>query len=559
MIAEIFLPEKLGKTRLIPQRILGIAIQEDEVKLACIYANGTKTIIESFAQQIIEPGIEATYQTRAAEAVKKIIAPYKHYHQIRVAIPASIVTFKELQVPFVDQEKIRMILDYEIEAMLPFSISEAIVDFIITKAANDQQPSQLLVAAVRAQDLQAILDIYSQAGVEPTNITIDLCAIYGLYQQIHDYETIPHASALVDVGAMTTRIGFLQDGALRIMRSIPRGMTTIIKGISEELGISPEEAGEKLSRHGITMQQDDAYNRVTQKHFINFFNDIQFTLNSFSIKLSFYEGIGKILFVGKVIHINGLVEFSSNTLQIPCEAFDCKKLLEHATIKDGIKNNATDWSFYAVALGTALPSPQQSAFDLRRKSFILTQNPTIMKQLLTITLLFSLLIATVCINSFLQINRLQNDVDKANMDAIAQLKTIVPKSKNARQLQLAPLLTEAKTALTKKAALWDSFSPENRMEPLQILFELTTIFEQHLQEVTMEEVTMTIDTSGEQSVTVNGFYKSKKDSNFTNFDKEISPKFKNSTFFTLLRDQIETTEAKEGKGIHFPIKLKVKK
>lgn len=103
-----------------------------------------------------------------------------------------------------------MILDFEIESMLPFSIHEAVVDFIITSVDKKSGTSQILVAAVRSQDLQDQLDMYLKAGIDPTSITIDLFAYYSLYQQIPEYKSLPHATALVELGAHATRIVFLQ-------------------------------------------------------------------------------------------------------------------------------------------------------------------------------------------------------------------------------------------------------------------------------------------------------------------------------------------------------------
>lgn len=558
MITEIFLPEKIGAKRLITQRIIGIAIQEEEVKVTSVYAKSSKTIIEALAQQAIEPGTEETYTKRAAEAVKKIMANFKHYHQLRAAIPAAIVTFKELQVPFCDPEKIRMILEYEIESMLPFSINEAVVDFIITKEGKDQQPSQLLVAAVRNQDLQAVLDIYTAANIEPTSITIDLFAAYGLYQQITDYKSIANASALVDVGALSTRIAFLQSGELRLTRSIPRGISTVIKGISEELAIPLEDVQKKLQLHGISISNDETYNRVAQKHFINFFNDIQFTLNSFSIKLNFYEGIGKLLFIGKVINIHGLMKFSSDTLQIPCEAFDCKKILATSGIKNTIKNNMIDWSSYSVALGTALPPEQQAFFDLRRKGFTLVQYTRIAKQCITIILILVTLLGTIGFTGYMQLNTLQDAVNTANNKAMTQLKTMLPKEKQNKKMTLAIMVKEAEKVLNEKSELWASFSASHRMNPLAILLEITTILEKHLNEVTIVEVNMNNKEKGEIHVSIDGFFKSKRGSgSHFNDWAPLELKIKESPSFTLLEDPINTAPAEE-KGIRFPVKLKIK-
>ena len=109
MIKEIFLPLKIGHRRILSQRIIGLAIQENAVTLAYVYASGKKTTVERLLIQEIEDGPLDTLTTRSSAAVKKIMGHIKKYDQLRVSIPASLVLFKELEVPFLDQEKIRMV------------------------------------------------------------------------------------------------------------------------------------------------------------------------------------------------------------------------------------------------------------------------------------------------------------------------------------------------------------------------------------------------------------------------------------------------------------------
>ena len=44
------------------------------------------------------------------------------------------------------------------------------------------------MARKRKQDLKNILDIYNSAGIDPNSVTIDLFAIYSIYQQIEYYK-----------------------------------------------------------------------------------------------------------------------------------------------------------------------------------------------------------------------------------------------------------------------------------------------------------------------------------------------------------------------------------
>lgn len=556
MIKKIFLPEKFGSKRILAQRIVGITVQDDIVTLALVYAKRGNTIVEKLISQKVMGGAEESIASKTSNAIKKLISQIKYYDQVRVAIPASIVTFKELQIPFDDTEKIRMVLDYEIESMLPFPIANAIIDFIITKLNKEQKTSQVLVAAVQSQDLRAELDVYNQAGIEPTHVTIDLFANYSLYQQIPEFSKIEKGSVLVDFGNTTTGIAFLQNGELRLTRTIPRGMMTIIKNISEELQVDSSKIEDIIKTSGLTASGNETYDKSIQKHFINFFNEIQFTLNSFSLKLNFYDEISKIIFNDKANQIKGFTNFSSNTLQIPCEIFDWKKINDVKKIKNHIKDSTLTDDF-VTAIGTAIPSVQQYYFDLRRKEFATTDYKLVGKQIITAGLIFFITVFIVGIQGYFQIMRLNDTTTKVENDGMAQLKQIFPKNKLPKKNTLQVYVQEAQKIVNEKSELWAAFS-KDRLNPLEILLELTNIADKTRNDISFTDLAITTREKGEVEVEVEGLFKSKRGSGSHYSDwAVIETRFKESPYFTLREDQIETSWM-EDKGIKFSIKLTLK-
>lgn len=554
MIKDIFLPEKIGHRRIIAQRIAGISVQEDNATLALIYAKRSGTFVESMLYQPIEPGDEEKFNQRATVAVKTLMAQVKNYDQTQIAIPASIVVFKELQLPFVDTEKIRMVLDYEIESMLPFSLDEAIIDFIITKQIKDQNSSQILVAAVRRQDLASFLEIFQSAGIEPSSITIDLFALYGLYQQISDYQSIVNGSALVDIGEYSTRIAFLVNGELRLTRYIQRGLATIAKSISEEINLPADQILQKLTSFGIKQNNEDGHDKSIQKHFINFFNDIQFTLNSFSLKLNFYEDVNKILFTGKAADIKNFVEFSNNTLQIPSELFDCQKIFENKTVKNKIKTPKINWNNFPTALGTALPSIQQEEFDLRRKDFALVRQSLLIKQLITACIIMLAIFSIIGINGYIQISNLKEAAERIETTEIGKLKKVFPKGKPLRQTKLQGVLKEAENIVKEKSAEWAPFA-KLRIRPLELLQEITTIIDKKEFDVKITRMSITTDKEqGFPKIEIDGLFRSKTGENHHKyFEEGLEKRFKESPILSLTED-ISTSQA-EGKAIMFTAKM----
>ena len=558
MIKKLFLPERIGNKRTYSQRILGLSLQDENLSSVQVYAKRSKNIVEKSIEQKLEEGSLETYPERATQAIKQIIQKFDKYDQIRICIPASLVIFKELEMPFKDPSKIRMILDYEIESMLPFSIEESITDFIITKQTKKDKTSQVLVAAIRKQDLASILDIYTAAGLNPNNITIDLFAIYSLYQQIPEYQNIQNASAIVDLGHHATRVTLLQNGQLRLTRMISRGIMSVAKSISDDINMPIEDVEKKLEKYGFQKTRNENFDKALQNHMINFFNDIQFTLNSFSLKLNFYKGISKILFTGNQSNLKDLARFANKLLQISCEIFDSEKLFTSKIFKSKIKRQQLNWITLATSLGTALPSPQQYNFDLRRKAFILQDTKLINKQLLAALIIIFAIFGKLSFSGYFQSKDLSGHIEKIEKREITKLKEIFPRDfKLAKQITFRNLLGKAETLVNEKLELWAPFE-KRRMRPLEIMQELTNIIDKRRFDVNINQVSIT-EEDGSPKIEVDGFFRSKTGSDHFRYFDELEKRFYNSKVLALW-DEKEEIDSRmvEDKGIRFTVKLKPK-
>lgn len=558
MIKEIFLPEKIGTKRIYSQKVLGMTIQENTVSCAKIYASRSKNIIEKVFEQKIEDGSEQNYSERASQTIKEMLSKTGKYDQLRISIPASLVIFKELTVPFVDEDKIKMILDYEVESMLPFSIDEAVLDFIINKQSKKDKTSQILVAAVRKEDLSRILDIYTQAGINPTCVTIDLFAIYSIYQQIQEYKSIEKSSVIIDIGSHSTQIAFIDEGCLRLTRIIPRGILTVAKTVSDETNIPMTQVEERLKKYGLDPMGEQDYEKSLQKHIINFFHDIQFTLNSFSLKIADYQRISKMLFTGIGSDLKGLSRFCQNLLQIPCEIFSVEKIFLNKKFNNKVKEYVSRWNAYLVALGTALPSDQQSDFDLRRKEFALHRKKLISYQIVTAGIFIVLIFSALTITGYFQVTDLSSNIKRIESRESSKLKRILPKDiKLPKQITLRTLSQKAETILADKKEMWTPFE-KTGINPLLILQELTNIIDKRRFDVNVEDIAIS-EENGSTRVDVEGFFKSKTGSDHFRYFAELEKRFMDSKILKLW-DEKEEVDSRfmEDKGIKFFVKLRFK-
>ena len=557
MLSEIFLPERFGNQRILSKIIISFYIENETITSVLVHAKRSKTIVENLIEQKIEIDNNIPSEEQISNAIKKILSKTKKFDQVRIAVPASLVIFKEINVPFVDEDKIRMILDYEIESMLPFSLDESVIDFIITKQINTKQKkeSQILVAIIRNQDLKKIIDTYNSAGIEPTNITIDLFSIYSIYQQIEGYNKSQKSEAIIHLEGNATKISFLQKGQLRLARHLPKGLNNIIQNISTKTQMDIISVKNKLLNQGISKIFESEFNKIAQEEILKFFHEIQFTLSSFSSKLNLENGIEKVFFTGHGNEIKGMVKFVKNLLQIPCENLEAEKIFSNKLFKNKLKSTK-NLNAFIVALGTAMPSQQQVNFELRRKEFVLPNIKLLTKQVSAVTLLVVTMFLAIITNGHIQIKTLKNRAQSIELKKIKKLKEIFPeKSSSLKKKTLMGILKDAEKLVNQKSEMWNPFTRE-QLRILPILQELTRLMDKRKFDVTINEISIE-DVKNETSfININGFFKSKTGSDNFQYFSKLENRFKESQFLQL-REEIDP-KLTDDKGIEFTAKLKLK-
>jgi len=557
MIKEIFLPEKFQGRRLISRRIVGIMLDETTISAAQAYATSSSTTVERVHEEQIPPGAPNRYSERAAQVMTSVLSNFKKYDQIKICISSSIVTFKELTVPFLDLDKIRMVIEYEVEPKLPFSISEAVVDFIVTSQDKEKKTSQILVAAARVQDLQEIFDICKLANVDPESITVDLFALYGLYLNIPTYKNLAGASTLIDVGSTTTSVAFLLDGQLRLIRNIAKGLDTIAQHISDDTGESLEAVLENLKTFGLEKTNDEAYTMAAQKYVTNFLTDIQFTLNSFSLKLNFYDEISMVLFTSKGTKIRGLTEFSNTILQVRSELLVPGKLFKAKEFKNKTRTFGPDDVNNALALGTATTYGPHDEFNLRRKEFAKVSFPLMNKQIFVGALLTVVMLLSLGVRGYLQISELNSALVVKQKQAITQLKKIFPPGhKSKRKTNLNGLFRDAKKYIQERKTEWEPFLQEN-LQPLQVLKDLTQTMDKRSFNIKIQKIAISLDGQGKPLVDLSGQFVSRPGSHYSDYGKFEKYFEQNSKLLTFRETALpELLEEEKGVGFTFMLKLK---
>ena len=352
MIKNILIPEHIGGYYIFAKRIVGFYVDASYVSATQVHLKGTRVTIEQVFHERIGANDELSYEERVALVVKDILGRVGHYNAVYTALPSSQIIFKTLRLPFTSYEKIKMVVKYEVESLLPFSLDEAVIDFIITKQFPDQGSAEIIVSAVQKSVVADHLSFFHQAGISPERIGVDLFALYSLYQRIPAYHSLAGNVALIDIGATATRIALINDGQLRFIRVLPQGVENFVSAVARATESSDQDAAHLITTFGLTKQDDKTYYDAITDTMSSFWDRVQFTLHSFVSQADQEQPVTKFVLTGTGATIVGFSDFVADKMHVACDLFQTTQLLADKQIQ--IKKNISLAGHDLISLGIAL-------------------------------------------------------------------------------------------------------------------------------------------------------------------------------------------------------------
>lgn len=420
MIKNIFIPEHIGDYYIFAKRILSFDINKTQVHATQVHLHGNKIRIEKFIEEKIEPGNPTTYEERTTNAIKRVVAQADSYDAVYAALNSSVVVFKEIRLPFLEYEKIKLVINFEIEPLLPFPLATAVIDFIITNQNLEEKTSDVLVAAVQHEQLAQYVNIFTQASIEPECITVDLFALYGLYKRIPEYQHETGDVVLIDFDVHSTRIAYINSGQLKFIRALPKGLATIAKLVGDQLQIPSTEAMENIMRFGLEHQADPNYTNVMTKIMTSFWSEIDFTIRSFAAQVG-QESMPRLLLLGRGSEIKDLCHFVATLINKSCSLFTVVSLLHNHQVS--LAQGTHIPRSHIICLSAAFPSTVTKQFNLRRQEFEPPDHGMFTKQVIIGSSLLGFICIAVLASTFWRLHVLKRTLSNSQQQVVKALKT----------------------------------------------------------------------------------------------------------------------------------------
>jgi type IV pilus assembly protein PilM len=165
---------------------------------------------------------------------------------VNYALPAQSVFARFVKLPPLVQEKLNKIVSFEAQQNVPFPLDEVVWDYQLVGGGLGEQ-IQVVLVAIKIDLLNQINEAVEGTGLETSIVDIAPMALYNAFR--NSYPEVGDCSLLLDVGARTTNILFIESGRI-FLRSIPLGGSAITAAIAREFNESFAAAETRKKRDG---------------------------------------------------------------------------------------------------------------------------------------------------------------------------------------------------------------------------------------------------------------------------------------------------------------------
>ena len=345
---------------------VGLDIGASAVRVAQVGGSRGGATLQSFAQVALPPGAVVDGEIHDPGPVSEAIAQLWKRAKLKskraiLGVSNQRVVVRQVDLPYLEEQEFRSSLRFQAADYIPMSVEDAQLDFIViddyTTESQEHMMRVLLIAA--ATDMvDSFVSAASAGGVDTLGIDLTPFAIARAVSPSARGEAgVSGSEAVVDVGASTTNILIHHNGEPRFVRILLVGGDDATKALSEQLGVSFEEAEAMKLDLGRGVGPENARSLLSSQ-VASLVDEIRGSLDYY-LSQEDSEPVSSILLTGGASLTSGLTERLEQTLKTRVQA--ASPLTQLNTSRSGLTEEqlAHVSSVAAAAVGLALGALQK--------------------------------------------------------------------------------------------------------------------------------------------------------------------------------------------------------
>lgn len=239
---------------------LSIEFQQDTLKLLETEGSAKALKVKNFRLiQNPKDGADLFEDEEQANAMKgtftKVLSKERFTRDpAGMALGSSFCMFRDLDLPFKNDDQIRKVIKFEVEGSIQADIDDVVISYF--KKSESIDKSHLMVMGAKKPALLKQLELLQSRDVDPYFMDLDMLGIYNALSAtgvLHEMETF----FVVNCTTSATQVLSLHQGRMVAARSIPLGVNGMYRALEHDLKMAriPEPSNLETSL-GITPMGD---------------------------------------------------------------------------------------------------------------------------------------------------------------------------------------------------------------------------------------------------------------------------------------------------------------
>jgi type IV pilus assembly protein PilM len=341
------------------RQILSLDIGSQTIGLGKFHVqpHGGLVLIDYRLRELLpDPGGDSVRHTKLPAVLREMMDElHIRGGRVNYAAAGQSVFARFVKLPAVGEEKVERIIAFEAQQNVPFPMDEVVWDYQLVGGGADEQ-IQVVLVAIKADLLDEINNAVEQTGLRPAIVDVAPMALYNAFRYNYPDLSGSGCSLLVDIGARTTDLLFVEPGKI-FSRSVAIGGTSITAAIAREFTESFAAAEERkkgnvfVSLGGAYAEPEDVdlarASKIVRSTMTRLHAEIMRSISHYRAQQQGSRP-DRVFLCGGSTSTRYMREFFQEKLQMPVDFFNA---LRNVAVSESMTNRATAPARSAHLLG----------------------------------------------------------------------------------------------------------------------------------------------------------------------------------------------------------------
>jgi len=219
-----------------PKKVVGLDIGSHSVKAVQVSRSGGELVVDDVGYALIDRGeLNSDPIMAHANAVREAMDHLAVKQSMVVgALPGQTVVIRYPRLRNVSPTELGQAVQTEAAHNIPYDLSEVLLDWTLLEEEQDGDNNQLkvLMVAAKHEVIDSRVQYAQAADIEYGCLSVDSLALADAAEKCH-YLSGEESTALINIGASSVSIHFLNKGVSNFIRDINWGTKELVQSISK--------------------------------------------------------------------------------------------------------------------------------------------------------------------------------------------------------------------------------------------------------------------------------------------------------------------------------------